>query len=814
MPLSHLSAAIHASDGSLFGLSLRGRMAALMIALSAALAAIMYGAQEWVVMPTFVELERTAAQRNVNRCVEALQRDLHSLGNMVSDWACWDDSYRYIEDRNQQYAEANLVDETFANADLNLICYMDNNREIVWGEARTADGSAPIDLPETFAALRDRQCLLSAPRDEAAPRTGIMSTSHGPILLAAHPILNTKHIGPSRGTIIMGRLFDADEVQSLAERVQVRLRSWTIGRDRLPQPAEEMLEQRRTTLVTDGARNELDAYQIVADVSGAPALVLRVEMPRDVTAQGQVAARFATACMIVGSGVTMVVVWLVLQGGVVTPLRQMAAHVIELGNRGSLQTPLAFRRRDEIGTLANAFDCMVERICHVAYHDAVTDLPNRACLIERLRECFQRSQANPNYRFGLLFIDVDNFKLVNDSLGHRAGDQLLKQIAGNMHEVLKSIQSSVRHKYDTVARLGGDEFVVLLDDIGDAETLLCVAQRVREYASATIEIGSRRITPGLSVGAAISSPDYLDPADVLRDADTALYHAKSQGKRRTSLFDQAMRSRVLERADLVNDLQRALANREFSVYFQPIVNLESNRVACLEALVRWRHPVRGLVPPDDFLDAAEEHGVIELIGEQVLEEVCRQMAAWRADGAVLAGVPVSVNVTAHQLVGTRLLEQIDECMSLYGIEAADLKIELTETTAIRAVDASRCVFEALAERGIEIYLDDFGTGYSSLSALHSLPFSAIKLDRGFVREVESNPENEATVRAMVMIAEARNLRLVAEGIETAEQLATLRQLDCRYGQGFYFSRPRPANELETLLAGDLTLLTRCEAVEA
>lgn len=753
-------------------------------------------------MPTFRSLERTAAEKNVNRCVEALRRDLESLANMTNDWALWDDSYRYVHDRNAQFEATSLADETFANANLNLICYLDLAREIVWGEVRGKRTMQVSELPELLAVLRDPLNPLMTPGVGFDQGIGLLATSEGPLLLAARPIMSTKREGPARGTLVMGRFFDAEEVADLAARTQNRLRAWVVGDDPLPPRVAEALRNADdfdATRIEVAGPDLLYAYHVLRGVDGKPSLVIRLEMPRDVTQHGQSAARFATACMIVASAIIVGVIWLVLQNGVVAPLRQMAAHASQLGRDGDLHPPLHSRRRDEIGTLASAFDGMVDRLRHIAFHDSLTDLPNRSYLMERLRTCYERSRRDCSYRFGLLFIDVDNFKLINDSLGHRVGDQLLTHVATRMQDVVHAVESSVRHSHDLVARLGGDEFVVLLDDIDDAESLLAVAQRIQQQACAVVDFDKRRITPGLSIGAAISSPFYEEGADVLRDADTALYHAKAEGKACIALFDQAMRSEVLERANLEADLQRAVAQHEFAVHFQPIVALETGRLACLEALVRWQHPTRGLLPPDDFIGVAEENGLIEPIGEQVLEQVCRQMVEWDAAGSRLGGVPVSVNVAARQFASHRLPELIDDCLERYGLAATQLKIELTETTAIGAVDHSRRVFEALASRGIEIYLDDFGAGHSSLSALHSLPFSAIKLDRGFVKNLEAEPENEATVRAMVMIAESRQLRLIAEGIETCEQLATLRNLDCRYGQGFYFSRPLPAVELEMTL---------------
>ena len=788
-------------------MSLRSRVAALLVALSIALAGIMYSTQQWVVMPTFVDIERMAAELNVNRCVEALRRDLQSLAHTTSDWAYWDDTYRYIYDRNEQYERVNLTDDAFLNARLDLICLLDDEDQLVWGEGRDNELHQRIDLPNLFEQLQSGNSPLTNYRDDGDGAMGVAITVHGPMLLASRPILNNKREGPRRGTLIMGRFFNAKEIADLAERTQVILTVWTVGRDVLPPLAAQLVEEGLDggTLLTNEGTGILAAYHVVNGVDGKPALVMRLDLPRVLTAQGRVAAGVATACMIAGSLVTLAAVWLTLQRGVVAPLRNIAEHVTEIGRNGNLRSPLHLQRKDEIGTLANAFDDMVERIEHVAYHDALTDLPNRAYLMERLRACLARSRRERDYRFGLLFVDVDNFKLINDSLGHRIGDQLLMHMSAMMVSVLGAIRTSSHRAQDTVARFGGDEFVVLLDDVGDADNVLRIAERIRAHACCNVDFGHRRISPGISIGAVISNDGYVDPVDLLRDADTALYHAKGEGKGKIALFDQAMRLRVLEQADMESDLLRAIANEDFIVYFQPIVSLEENRLCCLEALVRWNHPTRGLVSPDDFIAIAEQNGLIESIGEQVLEQVCRQMSEWRAAENPLGEISVSVNVAARQLVGDRLLSQIDDCLDRYGLDAGSLKIELTESTAIRAVDASRNVFDALTQRGIEIYLDDFGTGYSSLGTLHSLPFSAIKLDRSFVKGLEAEPENESTVRAMVMIAETSGIRLIAEGIETSEQLATLRELDCRFGQGFLFARPLPAEELERLVESDWQL---------
>ena len=441
-----------------------------------------------------------------------------------------------------------------------------------------------------------------------------------------------------------------------------------------------------------------------------------------------------------------------------------------------------------------------ERIRHIAFHDTLTELPNRALFMERLNECIERSKRQPDYILAVLFTDIDDFKSVNDSLGHRAGDQLLSQIASQMTRSMRSMRDSVRPNHDTVARLGGDEFVILLDGLQDSDGAVGVAKRIQEAVCKPFVVEHREFVPSISIGIAVGRNEYDDAVEIMRDADTALYHAKEQGKGRVEVFDQSMRSRVLERLDLENDLGRAIVGNQFVVHYQPIVSLIDGSVCSLEALVRWQHPTRGLLMPDSFLAAAEESHVIEAIGEHVLEEATYQLSIWRDRFPLARNMAVTVNLSACQLVGHRLVKLVDHCLNRYKLDPSSLKLELTESTMMSNLAMARIVVEAISARGVEIYLDDFGTGYSSLSMLHTLPFAALKLDHGFISHLVDDIECQTTVQAMVMLAKNRNMRLIAEGIETYEQLAILQELECELGQGYFFSRPVPPQALAALLA--------------
>lgn len=474
--------------------------------------------------------------------------------------------------------------------------------------------------------------------------------------------------------------------------------------------------------------------------------------------------------------------------------RQLRIANAELEQRNSslADTNQRLSQEMEARSLADA------RIRHIAYHDILTELPNRAYLMERLNDCIQRSQRRPDYVFALLFMDIDDFKLVNDSLGHRVGDQLLSQVASEMMRAMRTLESSLRPSQDTVARLGGDEFVILLDDIHHAEHALRIAQSIRERVCKRMLVGEREITPGISIGVAVCHHDYSDASDIMRDADTALYHAKAMGKGKVALFDQAMHSRVRERLDLENDLNIALEHDQLELYYQPIVSLDTGQLYCLEALVRWEHPGRGLLSPDVFLPVAEQTGQIEAVSQQILQEVTRQISEWQQAFPQFREVPVSVNLSASQVIDSNLIRQIEDCFETYQLQPRSLKLELTETVMMRNLAMAQKVVDELVARGVEFYLDDFGTGYSSLSILHTLPFGAIKLDRSFISNLEEDADRQTTVQVMVMLAEHRGIQLIAEGVENSKQLDILRALGCKYAQGFYFARPAPPQQLSHL----------------
>jgi diguanylate cyclase (GGDEF)-like protein/PAS domain S-box-containing protein len=430
------------------------------------------------------------------------------------------------------------------------------------------------------------------------------------------------------------------------------------------------------------------------------------------------------------------------------------------------------------------------RLLHQAIHDALTGLPNRMAFMERLERSLERTRRARDYSFAVLFVDIDRFKLVNESLGHVIGDQLLVALSKRLTAALRP--------GDMVAHLGGDEFAVLVDRIHADLASTQVARRIQKDLAQPFDLGAREVFVSASIGIALSTAGYLRPEDMLHDADSAMHRAKARGSGRFEMFDREMHARSLARLQLETDLRRALERREFRLHYQPIVALPTGRISGFEALLRWQHPERGLLPPADFLSVAEETGLIVPIGSWVLHEACGQARAWQNRFGPDA-LTMSANLASTNFAQSDVIQAVEQALLQTGFPGRHLKLELTESAIMKDLEAVVRVLLALKKMEIGLHIDDFGTGYSSLSYLHSLPTDTLKVDRSFVGGMEERLGDVVIVRSIVELAHNLDRQVVAEGVETAVQLDQLRALDCEFGQGFFFSRPLEKEAAEALL---------------
>lgn len=435
-------------------------------------------------------------------------------------------------------------------------------------------------------------------------------------------------------------------------------------------------------------------------------------------------------------------------------------------------------------------------LLHDAFHDPLTNLPNRSLFMDRLKLAMARSRRSSDAGFAILYIDIDRFKLINDSLGHSGGDALIVRVAARLQAYLRS--------EDTLARLGGDEFAILFESVQSIVFATRLSRRIQKALSLPIVINHSKIYPTISIGLTMYQQDYTRPEEMLRDAETAMYRAKAAGGARYIVFDKGMHSQALHALQVENDLRRALENNEFELFFQPMVSLPERRIKGFEALIRWRHPTRGLVSPLDFIPTAEETGMIISIGEWVLTQACEHISAWRLAGHT--DIHVAINFSARQFENRNMLDLVGAVMQRTGTPPQALEIEITETVAMKNYETSIHLLNELHGMGIRISIDDFGTGYSSLGYLKHFPINMLKIDRSFVNDIPGSREDMSITRAIIAMARSLGLDIIAEGVETPEQLAFLEESGCNYIQGFLFGQPLDAQTATTLLEQGLPQL--------
>jgi len=432
-----------------------------------------------------------------------------------------------------------------------------------------------------------------------------------------------------------------------------------------------------------------------------------------------------------------------------------------------------------------------QQLRHDALHDRLTGLPNRAFFVERVRIAVERARRNPDECFGVLFLDLDNFKAINDSFGHVAGDEMLLEVSRRFTGCLRSL--------DMLARLGGDEFALLLENIREPSDAARVAERLQASLQAPIRIGEDEAYASVSLGIAVFSDADDHPQHLLRSADLALYRAKEQGRARFQVFDPRMHEEAVRRLRLETDLRRALERDQFRLHYQPVVSLDSGRIVAVEALLRWEHPERGLVPPGDFIHVAEETGLITEISRWVLEQACRQCQMWRREHGDDAPESVWVNLSIRQLIEGGLVRQVADGLQALRFEPKRLTLEVTENLLVEHVETARRTLSELHELGVRVFMDDFGSGSSSLGFLDRLAIDGIKIDRSFIAHLDAGERPLKLVRTIVALVRGLGFTPIAEGVETEDQLRLLRDMGCEFAQGFHFSKAVPPEGIAKLL---------------
>jgi diguanylate cyclase (GGDEF)-like protein len=430
------------------------------------------------------------------------------------------------------------------------------------------------------------------------------------------------------------------------------------------------------------------------------------------------------------------------------------------------------------------------KLLRMALHDSLTNLPNRSGFLQKLKQELEKTQQQQHYQFAVIGFDCDNFKVINDSLGHSVGDSLLKAIPSRLKSCLP--------QGIFMARLGGDEFIILLPQIKNLATAISATEKIQQEFTVPFSVGKREIFLNFSLGIVLGTAEYDQPEKLLRNADLAMYQAKALGKGQYQVYNQQMHQRAVERLQLEIDLRQALKNNEFTLHYQPIVCLKTGHISGFESLVRWQHPQLGMISPGKFIPVAEETGLIIPLGIWVLKEACRQIKVWQEKYDSFLSLTVNINVAVQQFSYSRLIVEIDKILAETQLSSSCLKLEITESAIMENSDSAHAILQQLRDRNIKICIDDFGTGYSSLSYLHQFPVDNLKIDRSFVSRIKNVDEPNKVIDAIVNLAHHLDITVTAEGIETEAQLDYIRKVDCEYAQGYHFSKPLNAEAVEAM----------------
>ncbi len=722
----------------------------------------------FVLAHSFAAIEAGEAHQSIERVNQALQLELHQLRATAEDNGHWDQAYDYASGRRPNFITENFTRYGLDTLRVQVMWMGDpTGRTLVGLSTRDAESSAVAPLSPDLAALFQKYAPSLVPSNSADSVVRLLRVPGGVLAFSAIRILQSSREGSSPGILVFGHYLDDGVMRRLEEMSQSPVR--LILLDEQGAPLANVETSVANWLTTAGANDDtliqtsggetLDSYRLLRDVEDRPLAVLANRVSHAGLQLGRRTITWVVASLLIGFSLLIFL-------------------LLNMMNRGWRTRAVAQRQSIH----------QQRQFSRLARRDVLTGLPNRVYLQKLLPRLIKRS-ARDDDRMAILYIDLDHFKNVNDSLGHAAGDKLLTAVAQRLRAVVSTS--------DVVVRMGGDEFVVVANMLPNAAVANSIADRIRRALVVPLDLDGVTMFACPSIGISVFPEDGADAEQLLKHADIALNHAKDRGRGNHQFYTPEMNARLRERFSLERELRQALERNELFLEYQPCIDLQSLRPVSLEALIRWRTADGTYIPPSRFIPIAEQSSLIVEIGDWVLRTVCLQLSEWQRQHVPL--LPVSVNISVRQFEHTQLATVVSVLADEMGIDASLLHFEITESAAMQNSQQHLGALQALRNLGSRILIDDFGTGYSSLSYLKHLPIDTLKIDRAFVRDMAVDANDAAIVRAIVGVAKSLGLQLVAEGIETAEQLECLRKLECECGQGFYFSPPVSADACRSML---------------
>ena len=759
---------------------------------------------------------------NVERTKKEIFKEIEVLDTIVMDWAVWDNSYQFMIDKNPEYIKANLSEDTLNNLKINIMLFIDNKGNLVHGEGYDLQKKESVPIDEALLKyIKDHSLLQN--NDVKYRKSGIVTLNGKDlILLSICPILTSAGEGPINGYIVLGANFTEKKIADIGEELSSEIKLTFLKDFEYDRKFFDLKDDKiQIDAVSD---QKIIGRAFLDDIDGKHLLLLSIEKNRDINNIGEAGIK-ATLWLLLGLFFLFaIIITVILDRGILLRFQELSNDIRKIGEGKDLSVRLKRQNiDDELTDVSNEINGMLgalersqlflsksenalkksieklqdevlehqktqEQIKYIAYHDTLTGLPNRNLLNELLVHSITLAERN-NKCMAVLFLDIDGFKMINDSKGHGMGDQILQEVA---ERLLKTLRKS-----DVIARHGGDEFIVIIEELDNCSGVELIANKIINCFQEPFHLENQDYFLTTSVGVAVYPADGQTPDMLIKNADIAMYKAKENGKNQYLFCTPVMKDVANETMELSTNLYRAIEKNELELYYQPQLSCHNNQIMGVEALIRWRHPVMGLISPAKFIPIAEKTGLILPIGEWVLRTACQQNKKWQEQG--LPKIRMGVNLSLRQFHNNDLLNLVESVLKETKLAPQYLELEITETIAMKEKSYIINTLNAFRQIGVSIAIDDFGTEYSSLSYLKHLPVDRLKVAMQFIRGIGIDHKDEALAKGIIVLAKSIGMNVIAEGVETKEQLEFLKNHNCDEIQGYYFFKPLIEAEMTKLL---------------
>ena len=802
--------------------SIRTRFIGIMAVMLILTAGMVYLILHTVMHDKINILEDKYIIENVERTKKEIFKEIEVLDTIVMDWAVWDNSYQFMIDKNPEYIKANLSEDTLNNLKVNIMLFIDNKGNLVHGEGYDLQKKENVPIDEALLKyIKDHSLLQN--NDVKYRKSGIITLNGKDlILLSICPILTSAGEGPINGYIVLGANFTEKKIADIGEELSSEIKLTFLKDFEYDRKFFDLKDDKiQIDAVSD---QKIIGRAFLDDIDGKHLLLLSIEKNRDINNIGEAGIK-ATLWLLLGLFFLFaIIITVILDRGILLRFQELSNDIRKIGEGKDLSVRLKRQNiDDELTDVSNEINGMLgalersqlflsksesalkkaieklqdevlehektqEQIKYIAYHDTLTGLPNRNLLNELLVHSITLAERN-NKCMAVLFLDIDGFKMINDSKGHGMGDQILQEVA---ERLLKTLRKS-----DVIARHGGDEFIVIIEELDNCSGVELIANKIINCFQEPFHLENQDYFLTTSVGVAVYPADGQTPDMLIKNADIAMYKAKENGKNQYLFCTPVMKDVANETMELSTNLYRAIEKNELELYYQPQLSCHNNQIMGVEALIRWRHPVMGLISPAKFIPIAEKTGLILPIGEWVLRTACQQNKKWQEQG--LPKIRMGVNLSLRQFHNNDLLNLVESVLKETKLAPQYLELEITETIAMKEKSYIINTLNAFRQIGVSIAIDDFGTEYSSLSYLKHLPVDRLKVAMQFIRGIGIDHKDEALAKGIIVLAKSIGMNVIAEGVETKEQLEFLKNHNCDEIQGYYFFKPLIEAEMTKLL---------------